>query len=385
MGSPPKPWERNGTIAAAAAASTSAPAASTSSPAPAAPNTTSTSTNTVSSSSTTPPSVPARPASFASPAASTMASPFASPSLPLQSLRGRIHLRALWFLPIRRHGHVRRVRRRVRVWHERHERHVPGAYGGGMGMYGGGQPGMPFDPSNPSVTQALESTTATTFALLHSVVQTFAGLAQMLESTFMATHSSFFALAGVIDQFAQLRNALGSVLGLFGLIRWLRDVLTGRRASGNNAEMRSEFRHFLNGRPVQGPAAGPSQPAPPPNASKKPLIFFFIAFLGIPYAMHKLQGQQALPPLDPSQLAFARTVFPFKASTQSELTLQENEIVAVMGKLDPSTGMEIDPRLEVQTEWWKGRTREGREGWFPRNYVEVLERKAPAPEAKKVD
>lgn len=291
----------------------------------------------------------------------------------------------------------------------------PGAYGGGMGMYGGGQPGMPFDPSNPSVTQALESTTATTFALLHSVVQTFAGLAQMLESTFMATHSSFFALAGVIDQFAQLRNALGSVLGLFGLIRWLRDVLTGRRASGNNAEMRSEFRQFLNGRPVQGPAAGPSQPAPPPNASKKPLIFFFIAFLGIPYAMHKLvkilaeharqqeqqqqqqqqlqhlqlhhpqQGQQALPPLDPSQLAFARTVFPFKASTQSELTLQENEIVAVMGKLDPSTGMEIDPRLEVQTEWWKGRTREGREGWFPRNYVEVLERKAPAPEAKKVD
>ena len=78
-----------------------------------------------------------------------------------------------------------------------------GAYGGGYGMnmnpmypsaYSGmsafGQPpGMlpPFDPTNPSVTQALESTTATTFTLLHSVVQTFAGLAQMLESTFMAT------------------------------------------------------------------------------------------------------------------------------------------------------------------------------------------------------
>jgi peroxin-13 len=285
----------------------------------------------------------------------------------------------------------------------------PGAYGG-MGMYG--QQGMPFDPSNPSVTQALESTTATTFALLHSVVQTFAGLAQMLESTFMATHSSFFALAGVIDQFAQLRNALGSVLGLFGLIRWLRDVLTGRRGSGNSTEMRSEFRQFLNGRPVQGPAAGPSQ-SPPPNASKKPLIFFFIAFLGIPYAMHKLvkilaehaaqqqqqqqqqqhlqlhnpqQGQQqVLPPLDPSQLTFARTVFPFQASTQSELSLQENEIVAVMGKLDPGTGAEVDPRTEVETEWWKGRTREGREGWFPRKFVEVLGRKAQAPEAKKVD
>jgi peroxin-13 len=63
--------------------------------------------------------------------------------------------------------------------------------------------------------------------------------------------------------------------------------------------------------------------------------------------------------------------------------LQENEIVAVMGKLDPGSGLEADPRIEVETEWWKGRTREGREGWFPRKFVEVLERKAP--EAKKVD
>jgi len=290
----------------------------------------------------------------------------------------------------------------------------PGAYSG-MGAFG--QPSMPFDPTtNASVTQALESTTATTFALLHSVVQTFAGLAQMLESTFMATHSSFFALAGVVDQFAQLRNALGSVLGLFGLIRWLRDILTGGRgrgssSSGNSAEMHSEFRQFLNGRPVQGPATRPSSQSTSPNASKKPLVFFFIAFLGIPYAMHKLvkilsdraaqqqqqqqqqlltqqgqqqqQQQQVFPPLDPSQLAFARTVHPFSASTPSELSLQENEIVAVMGKLDPSTGLEVDPRIQVETEWWKGRTREGREGWFPRKFVEVLEKKAP--EAKKVD
>jgi peroxin-13 len=168
----------------------------------------------------------------------------------------------------------------------------PGAYSG-MGAFGQPGGGMPFDPTNASVTQALESTTATTFTLLHSVVQTFAGLAQMLESTFMATHSSFFALAGVIDQFAQLRNALGSVLGLFGLVRWLRDILTGRRGAsangnGNSAELRNEFRQFLNGRPVQGPATRPSQSSPPPNASKKPLVFFFIAFLGIPYAMHKL-------------------------------------------------------------------------------------------------
>ena len=36
------------------------------------------------------------------------------------------------------------------------------------------------------------------------------------------------------------------------------------------------------------------------------------------------------------------------------------------------------------SEWWKGRTREGREGWFPKKWVQILERKQPA-EVKKVD
>lgn len=227
-----------------------------------------------------------------------------------------------------------------------------GMYGGGMGMYG--QPPGPFDPNNPSLTQTLESTTQHTFALLQSIVQTFSGVAQMLESTFMATHSSFFAMVGVIDQFGQLRNALGSVLGLFGLVRWMRDLLTGRRGAGG---LNGEFKDFVKGRPIQG-ANGPPQP----KASKKPLIIFLLAIFGIPYAMHKLvriltekQQQQAqlmggpgaLPPLDPSQLTFARALYAFEASSPAELSLKENEIVAIMGKLDPTTGQEVDPRVEV--------------------------------------
>lgn len=244
-----------------------------------------------------------------------------------------------------------------------------GSYGGmGGGMYGGmgGMPGMgygygappgPFDPMNPSLSQTLEGATQHTFALLHSIVQTFSGVAQMLESTFMATHSSFFAMVGVVDQFGQLRNALGSVLGLFGLVRWMKDTLTGRPSGAGS--MRGEFREFVNGRPIQGPL-GPQQP----KASKKPLIIFLLAIFGIPYAMHKLmkilterQAQMAagvggmgagLPPLDPSQLTFARALYPFDASSPAELSLKENEIVAIMGKLDPATGAEVDPRLEVR-------------------------------------
>ncbi|KAL1744171.1 Peroxin 13, N-terminal region-domain-containing protein [Schizophyllum fasciatum] len=267
-----------------------------------------------------------------------------------------------------------------------------GGYGGGMGMF----PGQPQLDMNgqpiPSLTQTLELTTQHTFGLLHSIVQTFSGVAQMLESTFMATHSSFFAMVGVIDQFGQLRNALGSVLGLFGLVRWMRELLTGRPAGA--ARLEGEFRDFVKGRPI--PAAG-APGAPPQKYSKKPIVIFLLAILGVPYAMTKLirilakrqQEQQALlgvpggplPPLDPSTLTFARSLYPFEPTNQSELGLKENEIVAIMGKLDPRTGTEVDPRLDVpDAEWWKGRTRDGREGWFPRKWVEIIERKD-----KKVD
>jgi len=81
-----------------------------------------------------------------------------------------------------------------------------GAYGGSMyggmggygGMYGGmgaGYGGMPGDPSNPaSLTQSFNQSTAATFQIIESIVGAFGGFAQMLESTYMATHSSFFGI-----------------------------------------------------------------------------------------------------------------------------------------------------------------------------------------------
>ncbi|KAN0131392.1 hypothetical protein V8E53_010769 [Lactarius tabidus] len=92
-------------------------------------------------------------------------------------------------------------------------------------------------------------------------------MAQMVESTFMAPRSYFFALAGVVDRFAEPCNGLSSVLGLFGLVRW--PLLTGRTRGARN-EMHSEFRKLLNGRLVQVPL----------NVSKKPLVFFLLAIKG---------------------------------------------------------------------------------------------------------
>lgn len=72
-----------------------------------------------------------------------------------------------------------------------------GGYGGGMyggmGMGGMGMGGMPNDPN--SLTNRFSHGTAATFQMLEGIVTAFGGFAQMLESTYMATHSSFFGMS----------------------------------------------------------------------------------------------------------------------------------------------------------------------------------------------
>lgn len=67
-----------------------------------------------------------------------------------------------------------------------------GGYGMGMGgMYGGGMYGGAMGDPN-SLAGRFSNGTQATFQMLEGVVTAFGGFAQMLESTYMATHSSFF-------------------------------------------------------------------------------------------------------------------------------------------------------------------------------------------------
>ena len=76
---------------------------------------------------------------------------------------------------------------------------IGGMGGMGMGGYGSGmygQPGMMgnVDPNDPnSLTNSFSRSTQATFQIIESLVGAFGGFAQMLESTYMATHSSFFS------------------------------------------------------------------------------------------------------------------------------------------------------------------------------------------------
>jgi peroxin-13 len=69
-------------------------------------------------------------------------------------------------------------------------------YGGGMGGMYGGMGGMQGDPNDPnSLRNGFTQSTQATFQIIESIVGAFGGFAQMLESTYMATHSSFFGMS----------------------------------------------------------------------------------------------------------------------------------------------------------------------------------------------
>ncbi|OTA99403.1 hypothetical protein M426DRAFT_87295 [Hypoxylon sp. CI-4A] len=383
MASPPKPWERPGATGATTAA-TPTPAVPGSAPPPAPNAITAPSSTTGAANASGVPTVPPRPDSLASAvnqnASAYSRTPYNAAYNPYSS-------------PYNRYGS-----------------YGGGMYGnyGGMGAYGsmggmgsmgsmggmyggmyGGMPGMmgPNDPNNPnSLTNRFSNSTQATFQMLEGIVGAFGGFAQMLESTYMATHSSFFAMVSVAEQFSNLRNTLGSVLGIFTIMRWLRTLfakLTGRPPPVDAMALTPASFALFEGRQLPTGANGASgQPRP----SRKPLIFFLLAAFGLPYVMNKairsmaanaqeeerrrleVVGQNA--PLDPNNLEFCRVLYDFtpeagNATQGVDLAVKKGDFIAVLSKSDP---------LGNPSDWWRCRARDGRLGYLPATFLEVARR-----------
>lgn len=217
----------------------------------------------------------------------------------------------------------------------------------------------------------MQQSTAPAFQVIESIVTAFTSLAQLVESTYMATHSSFFAMVGVADQLGSLKTYLGQVLGVFSIMRLGRRIinwLRGKKVSTAPDGWANEWSHGLPG-------------AHAPRPSAKPLLLFLLSAVGLPYLMSRLvklliasqQAQQAANGnpmvegpngvIDPNKLTFARARWEFRPSEEWELALQPDEIVAVLERRETGTGQ------PGEAGWWRGRTRDGRMGWFPGNYV----------------
>ncbi|KAJ5641467.1 Variant SH3 [Penicillium lividum] len=269
-----------------------------------------------------------------------------------------------------------------------------GMYGGmgGMGGMYGGMPGQ--DPNDPnSLTNSFSQSTQATFQMIESIVGAFGGFAQMLESTYMATHSSFFAMISVAEQLGSLRNTLGSALGIFTIIRWFRTLiakLTGRPPPADATSLTpAAFAAFMGGRSM--PATLPDGSPAPAKPSKKPFFMFLVAVFGLPYLMTKLikalarsqeaeakRRQQLIGPngemqsasLDPTKLDFCRVLYDYSPETQEsngiDLAVTKGDIVAVLSKSDPTGNA---------SEWWRCRARDGRVGYLPGPYLETIQRR----------
>ncbi|KAG5983520.1 hypothetical protein E4U55_007986 [Claviceps digitariae] len=387
MASPPKPWERPGAtvatpdiltfVAIVPSASSASPLATASTSSPLA---TATTTAATSSTLSDAPPIPERPSSFASSVNQNAsaysrvgamggmgvgASPYSSYgsaySSPYSSPYGRL-------------GGMGGM----------------GGYGGGMyggyGGYGGGMYGGmggmgPNDPN--SLTNRFSNGTAATFQMLEGLVTAFGGFAQMLESTYMATHSSFFAMVSVAEQFGNLRDTLGSILGIFTLMRWIRTLIakiTGRPPPADALALTPAAFARFEGRNVR-PDGSPG----PARASRKPLFFFLAAAFGLPYLMSKMIRTMAASheeeerrlqqlaleqqrPIDPSKLEFCRLVYDYLPQGNNagmELEARKGDLVAVLSKNDPAG---------QPSDWWQCRARDGRQGYLPSTYLEALKR-----------
>jgi len=221
--------------------------------------------------------------------------------------------------------------------------------------------------SRQNLTSSLQASTAPAFAVLESLVTAFTSLAQLVESTYMATHSSFFAMVGVADQLGSVKTYLGQVLGVFSILRLGKRIIAWLR--GKNVKTDGWANEWSTGiGPNSRPGMDPSR-----RPSAKPLILFLLSAVGLPYLMSRLvklliasqqrQQQQGIENLDPTKLTFARAKWEFKAGEEWELGLGRDEIVAVLEKRDEGG----------DAGWWRGRTRDGRIGWFPGNYVSLLD------------
>lgn len=195
--------------------------------------------------------------------------------------------------------------------------------------------------------------------MLESLVGAFTSLAQLIESTYMATHSSFFAMVGVADQLGSLKTYLGQVLGVFSLLRLGKKIVAwikGNKPSGREAEWTKEW--------LTPSGSGRGSTGPGKRPSSKPLLLFLVSAVGLPYLMSRLINLliklNPPPQLDQGsssgQLEFARAKYAFDPAEAHEMGLKTDEIVAVM---------------ERRGEWCRGRTRDGRSGWFPADFVSV--------------
>ena len=274
-------------------------------------------------------------------------------------------------------------------------------YGGYNSMYGGGySPYNRFGMQQPNgMPGTLANGAQPAFHVFESLVSGFSHITHLLESMFHATHNSFYAIVGVVEQFGHVRQGLGRVIGAFAIWRVFGKLWRAiMERLGRKKVTDAVSQAMITSREFEEFQRGIVSVSTPKSVAKKSNSFSggssFIAvvalLVGIPWLISKIANLMTTtsashapsPTPDPSltsttngklnvnEIEFARALYDFQARDGNELNLSKGDLVAILDRRDPWTGAE--------TGWWRGRLRDGRMGMFPANYVEILERSKPA-------
>lgn len=247
---------------------------------------------------------------------------------------------------------------------------------GNMGGYPYNHPqgGLPSDPSYQA-----------TFQLLSQFVQMFGGMAHLLESTFMATQSSCVAMVGLAQHMGALRQFMGDLMGhmvapLQGLPgTWL-------AMSGGLGSLLWSWRSRKS--PSTGDAAGAlvhefqkqGSASPSPSMKRQPIWLFVLLVVGLPWLMQRLvrrlrekeqQQQEQKKELEQKDqkvtVEFAKALYDFQGQPPHELSFKKGDLIGILSRTDPQTGQ--------PAHWWRGKLQHSPVGFFPGNYVQLLDKK----------
>ena len=251
-------------------------------------------------------------------------------------------------------------------------------YGYGYG-YGRGATNTTAGMNGPGI---ITESTMATFQLLENLIGAINGFAQILESSYMATYNSFFTLVSFAEELSRLKEFLGSIFGMFNLIKMFRKLLIHFKPSTihQNNESNPLVKEFQNTVKIRNDNNGKENGVKNRKLAWKPLILFFMAVFGFPYLLQKyinrLQNnhvKQLLSkglmdePIDPTKLDFARALYDFIPENPTiEITLKKGDLMAIISKKDPK-GQE--------SLWWRVRTKKGDVGYVPSNYIEIIKRR----------
>lgn len=303
-----------------------------------------------------------------------------------------------------------------------------GGYGMGYGMGGAGFGLGGMGGLGDSTNQAL--------SLLESLLLTFSSLTTLLESTYYATNNAMMSIGSVMGQIGAVTGVIGGIGSMFvnmgdefkGLIKSLLRLVVkliiktlrlvgldsglglGKISWMRNSVMKLLQSLNLDDELVSSSAKKDSQmvkefikwkraESKEKRAGSKvwPMVVLLATVFSLPIIMKKLaeyhdqrrtpeqrqiqqqQHQQqtagqrqiasAKASVDPKELTFAKAKYPFTPEDPSsnELALEKGDLVAVLEE-------------PADSEWWYCRTRDGRMGYVPMQWLIVVKR-APAPVA----